>query len=149
MSAPVTAVSAVSVWAPLAEEVALVVGERRVPMDGPDGRGWFRVDALLDPAGTYGFSLDGGPPRPDPRSPWQPDGVHGLSRPVDHAAFGWTDGGWRGRPLDGTSVIYELHVGTFSPEGTFDGAVARFDHLVDLGVDIVELLPVAQFPGRW
>ncbi|HVF14565.1 MAG TPA: malto-oligosyltrehalose trehalohydrolase, partial [Acidimicrobiales bacterium] len=99
--------------------------------------------------GSYGFSLDGGEPRPDPRSPWQPDGVHALSRPVDHAAFSWTDGAWPGRRLDGTSVIYELHPGTYSPEGTFDGAAARLDHLVDLGVDIVELLPVNQFPGRW
>ncbi len=146
----VVPVGAVSVWAPLAREVALVVGEQRLPMDGPDDRGWFRAPAAaLDPRGTYGFSLDGGPVRPDPRSPWQPDGVDGLSRPVDHAAFAWTDGGWQGRRLDGTSVIYELHVGTFSPSGTFDGAVDRLDHLVDLGVDIVELLPVAQFPGRW
>jgi maltooligosyltrehalose trehalohydrolase len=148
-----------SVWAPRAEKVDLVlVGDgcrsRRVTMEGPDDRGWFLVpegtelDELAS-GGSYGFSLDGGECRPDPRSPWQPDGVHGLSRPVDHDAFEWTDGGWTGRPLDGTSVIYELHVGTFSPEGTFAGAAGRLDHLVDLGVDIVELLPVNQFPGRW
>jgi maltooligosyltrehalose trehalohydrolase len=148
-----------TVWAPRAGEVALVVagggeggGSRqtkpwRIEMDGPD-RGWFRATAELEAGARYGFSLDGGPARPDPRSPWQPDGVDGLSRPVDHAAFPWTDGGWRGRRLDGTSVVYELHVGTFSPEGTFDGAAARLDHLVDLGVDVVELLPVVQFPGR-
>ncbi len=101
----------------------------------------------LGPDDCYGYSLDSGPPLPDPRSPWQPDGVHGLSRPVDHTAFPWTDGAWAGRPLE-TAVVYELHVGTFSPEGTFDGAATRLDHLVDLGVDVVELLPVAQFPGR-
>ncbi|MEA2931871.1 MAG: maltooligosyltrehalose trehalohydrolase [Actinomycetota bacterium] len=154
--------SDLSVWAPRAEAVALVVDEgggrtRRVARDGPDDRGWFRAPAgAADglpadglPAGaSYGFSLDGGPPRPDPRSPWQPEGVNGLSRPVDHAAFAWTDGAWAGYRLDGTSVVYELHVGTFSPEGTFDSAVTRLDHLVDLGVDVVELLPVAQFPGR-
>jgi len=156
-----------AVWAPLAGEIALVVGgrgsqataERRVAMSGPDERGWFRADAGLEGDGLegddleddwrYGFSIDGGPPRPDPRSPWQPDGADGLSRPVDHTASAWTDDGWTGLALDGSSVFYELHVGTFSPEGTFDGAVARLDHLVDLGVDIVELLPVAQFPGRW
>ncbi len=136
------------VWAPNANHVTVVGGSRpRVPMEGPDGNGWFRVTVDLGPDDCYGFSLDSGPPRPDPRSPWQPDGVHGLSRPVDHAAFGWTDGEWTGRRLE-TAVIYELHVGTFSPEGTFDGAAARLDHLVDLGVDVVELLPVAQFPGR-
>jgi len=138
-----------SVWAPRADKVDLVVGDRRVAMDGPDERGWFRSPTDPAPGEPYGFSLDGGPTRPDPRSPWQPDGVHGLSRGVDHAGFPWADGGWRGRPLDGSSVIYELHVGTFSPEGTFDGAAARLDHLVDLGVDVVELLPVNQFPGRW
>jgi len=146
------------VWAPRAGEVALVVDggrpdTRRVAMDGPDERGWFRLPPdtdlpELDAGGRYGFSLDGGPARPDPRSPWQPDGVDGLSRPVDHDAFAWSDASWRGRRLDGTAVIYELHVGTFSPDGTFDGAAARLDHLVDLGVDVVELLPVAQFPGR-
>ena len=154
----------IAVWAPLAKGVELVVvgdgaiGERRVAMDGPDERGWFRARAAeIDGDGgggggggsSYGFSLDGGPTRPDPRSQWQPDGVDGLSRAVDHTAFAWTDGGWAGRPLDGTAVIYELHVGTFSPEGTFDGAAGRLDHLADLGVDIVELLPVNQFPGRW
>ncbi len=138
-----------SVWAPRAERVDLVVGDRRVAMDGPDERGWFRTEAEPAVGQSYGFSLDGGPARPDPRSRWQPDGVHGLSRMVDHDAFAWTDGGWRGRPLDGSSVIYELHVGTFSPEGTFDGAIARLDHLVDLGADVVELMPVNQFPGRW
>ena len=144
----------VAVWAPLAEKVALAVvdeggAERRVTMDGPDARGWFRAAAHIGPEETYGFSLDGGQARPDPRSPWQPHGVHGLSRPVDHAAFPWTDSGWTGRGLDGSTVIYELHVGTFSPEGTFDGAIGRLDHLVEIGVDVVELLPVAQFPGRW
>ena len=136
------------VWAPNADHVTVVGGSRpRVPMDGPDDDGWFRVAVDLGPDDCYGFSLDSGPPRPDPRSPWQPEGVHGLSRPVDHAAFRWTDGDWTGRPLD-TAIVYELHVGTFSPEGTFDGAAARLDHLVDLGIDVVELLPVAQFPGR-
>ena len=155
----------VAVWAPRAAAVELVAvakeGDepRRVAMEGPDERGWFRTPhdgsivglgpAELDSEVSYGFSLDGGPPRPDPRSPWQPEGVNGLSRPVDHAAFAWTDGGWAGRALGGGSVVYELHVGTFSPEGTFAGAAGRLDHLVDLGVDIVELLPVNQFPGRW
>ena len=140
----------ISVWAPRAERVDLVIdGVRRVAMDGPDDRGWFRAPTVVEDDQGYGFSLDGGPVRPDPRSRWQPEGVDGLSRRVDHAAFEWTDAGWRGRPLTGRSVIYELHVGTFSSEGTFDGAIDHLDHVVDLGVDVVELLPVAQFPGRW
>ncbi|HLK46184.1 MAG TPA: malto-oligosyltrehalose trehalohydrolase, partial [Acidimicrobiales bacterium] len=95
----------------------------------------------------YGFSLDGGPPLADPRAESQPDGVQGLSEVVDHDAFVWHDAAWRGRELAG-SVLYECHVGTFSTAGTFDAMVRRLPHLVDLGVDAVELMPVASFPGR-
>ncbi|MFP5319429.1 MAG: malto-oligosyltrehalose trehalohydrolase [Acidimicrobiia bacterium] len=125
------------------------MGDRRAAMAGPDDRGWWRADdAELRPGDRYAFSVDGGPPRPDPRSPFQPDGVDGPSQVVDHAAFPWTDEGWQRPSLDG-AVIYELHVGTFSPEGTFAGAAGCLDHLVDLGVTHVELMPVNQFPGRW
>src|SRR5579884_3586567 len=86
-------------------------------------------------------------PRPDPRSPYQPEGVHGPSAPVDFGAFEWTDGAWRAGKLR-DQVIYELHVGTFSPEGTFEGVIGRLDHLVALGVTAVELMPVAEFSGR-
>ena len=101
----------------------------------------------------YAFVLDGDEPAlPDPRSAWQPHGVHGPSRTFDPAAFAWTDDGWRG-PRDGHGVlggvVYELHVGTFTAEGTLDAAVERLDHLVALGVDVVEVMPVAAFPGRW
>ncbi|MFN2389504.1 MAG: malto-oligosyltrehalose trehalohydrolase [Actinomycetota bacterium] len=132
-----------TVWAPHAARVDVQLAGR-VAMDSR-GDGWFRAPA--PPPGTdYGFVVDGGDPRPDPRSPWQPHGVHGPGRTVDHAAFGWTDARWRGTGLAG-AVFYELHVGTFTPEGTFDGAIARLPHLVDLGVTIVELMPVAHFPG--
>ena len=137
------------VWAPRPERVELVVGDDRRPMTKVAGRdGWYEtgVDGA-GPGTRYGFSLDGGDVRPDPRSPSQPDGVDGRSEVVDHGAFGWTDDGWRGIPLAG-AVIYELHVGTFTDEGTFDGAIARLPHLVDLGVDAVELLPVNEFPGE-
>jgi maltooligosyltrehalose trehalohydrolase len=105
--------------------------------------------AVLD----YAFVLDGAEPAlPDPRTPWQPHGVHGPSRTFDPSAFTWTDSEWRG-PRSGAgvlgSVVYELHIGTFTPEGTLDAAVTRLDHLVTLGVDVVELMPVAAFPGRW
>ncbi|MCO6004797.1 malto-oligosyltrehalose trehalohydrolase [Actinoallomurus purpureus] len=136
------------VWAPAAETVEVETGGARHAMT-PGGRpGWWtaRIDAGTGER-DYGFVLDGDGPFPDPRSPWQPNGLHGLSRTYDHERFPWSDDGWRGRPLPG-GVLYELHVGTFTPEGTFDAAIECLDHLVELGVDIVELLPVAAFPGR-
>ena len=96
--------------------------------------GWWTAEISTEPDATYGFSLDGGGVLPDPRSCWQPDGVHGLSRLVDHDTFSWQTDDWRGRELLG-SVIYELHIGTFTEGGTFDAAIARLDHLVELGVD--------------
>jgi maltooligosyltrehalose trehalohydrolase len=146
------------VWAPHPQRVELVLGERRAEMTpvrgegqarapGGAGGGWWSVTGRDAGPGTdYAFSLDGGPPRPDPRSAWQPHGVDGPSRLVDHAAFGWTDQGWRGVPLAG-AVLYECHIGTFSAEGTFDGAIAHLDHLAGLGVDAIELMPVAEFSG--
>jgi maltooligosyltrehalose trehalohydrolase len=110
--------------------------------------GWWAAEAGAAGDGTdYGFCLDGGDPLPDPRSPRQPFGVLGASRTYDHSAFPWTDRGWRGGPLHG-SVSYELHVGTFTPEGTLDAAIHRLGHLGGLGVDTVELMPVAAFPGE-
>ena len=135
------------VWAPHPQRVELVLDGARREMRR-DQRGWWRLDVPDAGAGTrYGFSLDGGPVRPDPRSGHQPDGVDGLSAVVDHASFPWGDAGWRGVSLRG-AVLYELHVGTFTPAGTFDAAVERLPHLVALGVDAIELLPVAEFPGR-
>jgi maltooligosyltrehalose trehalohydrolase len=109
--------------------------------------GWFAVDDPDATAGDrYGFALDGGTPLPDPRSSSQPDGVHGLSEVVDHGAFAWTDGDWHGAPL-ASAVVYELHTGTFTPEGSFEAIIPRLPELVGLGVTAVELLPVAEFPG--
>ncbi|MFC7406122.1 malto-oligosyltrehalose trehalohydrolase [Georgenia alba] len=137
----------VRVWAPHASAVDLVLeGRPPVPMTAEDAGWWAAPEPL--PSGTdYAFSLDGGPPRPDPRSPWQPHGVHGMSRTFDAGGHAWSDGGWAGRSVLG-SVVYELHVGTFTPEGTLDAAVGRLDHLVRLGIDMVELMPVAAFPGE-
>ncbi len=109
--------------------------------------GWWTADVEAKHGATYGFCLDGAKARPDPRSAWQPDGVHGLSRLVDHAEFTWQTDGWRGRELLGR-LVYELHIGTFTAAATFEAAIERLDHLVDLGVDFVEVLPVAAFPGR-
>jgi len=103
---------------------------------------------LADPVGDldYAFSIDGGEPLPDPRSPSQPNGVHGASRWVVHSEFAWTDAGWQAAPL-GSAIIYELHVGTFTPSGTFDSAIERLEHLKNLGVSHVELMPVAEAAG--
>lgn len=134
-----------AVWAPRAERVELVAGGRRTPLRR-DTDGWAR--GPRPPAGTdYQLSLDGGAPLPDPRSAFQPAGPHGPSRVVDHDAFAWTDAGWAGVALPDL-LVYELHVGTFTPEGTFDAAVRRLDDLVALGVTAIELLPVAAFPGE-
>jgi maltooligosyltrehalose trehalohydrolase len=133
------------VWAPNAERVELSLREDRLEM-APEGGGWFSLAADAAHGDDYGFSLDGGDPLPDPRSPHQPHGPHGPSRVVDHGAFEWTDDMWRGAPL-ASAVVYELHIGTFTPEGTFDAAIARLDQLVELGVTAVELLPVAEFSG--
>ena len=140
----------VGVWAPRASRTLEVVrGDgRRTPLAATERGHWAGEVPDLGPGGDYGFSLDGGPVRPDPRSPvpaarggraCRGSSTTGPSPGPTAAGAGST---WRG------SVLYELHVGTFSPEGTFDGAVARLDHLVDLGVDAIELMPVAAFPGR-
>lgn len=134
------------VWAPAAARVHLELDGQRQRMER-EGGGWYSAEVRAAANSDYSFVLDGGDPVPDPRSPWQPAGPHGPSRPVDHDAFDWSDGQWRGIHLP-SAVIYELHVGTFSPAGTFDGVISKLDHLVDLGIEAVELLPVAEFPGR-
>jgi maltooligosyltrehalose trehalohydrolase len=112
-----------------------------------DAGGWWHVDASFMHHGVdYAYGVDGKGPFPDPRSFWQPNGIHGSSRWVDHSVFKWTDAGWQQPPL-GSAVIYELHLGTFTPEGTCDAAIGRLDHLVTLGITHVELMPVAQFSG--
>lgn len=135
-----------SVWAPFPKRVDLVIGGEPEPMAAAAG-GWWSLDREAPPGTRYAFSLDGGPPRADPRSLFQPQGVDGPSEVVDHTAFDWHDSAWGGFHLPG-SVLYEMHVGTFSPEGTFDGAVQLLPHLVELGIDAVELLPVNEFSGN-
>lgn len=135
------------VWAPAAERVVLrAEGEDRPMERDPARPGWWATRAAAGPGTRYAFVLDGGPPLPDPRSRRQPDGPHGASAVVVPETFGWRHA-WHGRPLPG-AVLYELHVGTFTPEGTFEAASARLGHLADLGVTHVELLPVCPFPGR-
>jgi maltooligosyltrehalose trehalohydrolase len=109
--------------------------------------GWFTLTREgIDEGQRYAYRLDGGPPRPDPASRWQPEGVHKPSAVFDASAFDWDEGGWTGIARQDL-VIYELHVGTFTPEGTLDTVVPRLASLRELGVTAVELMPVAQFPG--
>jgi maltooligosyltrehalose trehalohydrolase len=148
---------AVRVWAPGAAKVQLVVGGTDHPMDAQDG-GWWTGDLeqaarTAGLSGTddgeidYGFRLDDDPAvRPDPRSRRQPAGVESLSRTFDPTSYRWGDTSWTGRPLGG-SLIYEMHVGTFTPAGTLDSAIGKLDHLVSIGVTMVELLPVNGFNG--
>ena len=135
-----------AVWAPIPERVRVDVDGTLHPMTR-SADGWWRavVDANAD--SRYGFVLDDDPTvLPDPRSPRQPDGVHERSQLWDPSTVAWSDAGWSGRSIEG-AVIYELHVGTFTPTGTLDSAIDRLDYLADLGVDFVELMPVNAFSG--
>lgn len=134
------------VWAPNASQVEIEIGGRRSPML-PLAGGWWEAPDELAPGTDYAFCLDGGPALPDPRSRWQPQGVHGPSRWVDHGAFAWDDAGWQPPPWE-RALVYEIHVGTFTVEGTFEAAIARLPHLAALGVTHIEIMPVAEFAGE-
>jgi maltooligosyltrehalose trehalohydrolase len=138
------------VWAPFARNMRIRVSDVRHAMLGPDEQGWWLLE--LDSAGPgaeYGFEIDDDDQcYPDSRSSWQPRGVNALSSAYNHNAFQWTGSGFHPVPL-AASVIYELHVGTFTLRGTFDGAIEKLNHLVELGVTHVELMPVASFAGEF
>jgi maltooligosyltrehalose trehalohydrolase len=135
-----------AVWAPKPEQVRLDVDGEVYPMTRAHD-GWWRATVDATPTARYGYLLDDDPKvLPDPRSPRQPDGVHGCSQLWEPAAQAWTDSGWAGRSVQG-AVIYELHIGTFTPAGTFDSAIEKLDYLVDLGADFVEVMPVNAFSG--
>jgi maltooligosyltrehalose trehalohydrolase len=136
------------VWAPDARTVEVEVAEGRHPMAASSEDGWWSIHLQsVTHEVDYLFRLDRGDPLSDPRSLRQPFGIDGPSRTYDHSAFRWSDVSWRGVPLHG-SIVYELHVGAFTHDGTFDAAIRKLPHLKDLGVDIVELMPVAAFPGH-
>lgn len=137
-------------WAPLAKAVSLKIYdlERVVPMIALT-RGWYEVEveeAL--PGMRYRFVLENGQEVPDPASRFQPEDLDGPSEIIDPRSYSWQDAGWRGRPWEET-IIYELHIGTFTPQGTFRAAIDKLDALVDLGITALELMPIADFPGRW
>jgi maltooligosyltrehalose trehalohydrolase len=136
-----------TVWAPLRKRVRVVVNGTGHEMARRSGGWWCGNVPGATPGSDYAFQLDQEDlSLPDPRSRWQPNGVHGPSRVYDHSAFTWTDQRWTGRTLAG-SVLYELHIGTFTPGGTFASAIERLDHLTELGIDLVEVMPVNTFDG--
>jgi malto-oligosyltrehalose trehalohydrolase len=135
-------------WAPNVAQVHLRLahGDRRAMT--ATGDGWFALDAADAGPGTdYMFVLEDGAQIPDPASRWQPQGVHGVSRIVDGDAYTWGDADWRGRPWH-EAVLYEMHFGAFTPQGSYRGAIERLDHLAVLGVTLIELMPLADFPGN-
>jgi maltooligosyltrehalose trehalohydrolase len=139
-----------SVWAPRARSVELALtrgGKTESHRLEPGPRGVHTITLGHVEAGAdYGYRLDGGPERPDPVSRWRPRGVHGPTRIVDPAAFQWSDADWRGLEIP-DAIIYELHVGTFTRAGTFDGVIERLAELRELGITAIEIMPVAEFPG--
>jgi maltooligosyltrehalose trehalohydrolase len=142
------------IWAPFAKSLSVSVNGVAHRMDGPhqDGywNGWWQLDVEdASPGAEYGFLINDEPACfPDPRSQWQPNGVHKSSRLYNQTAFGWTDARFQPRPL-ASGILYEMHIGTFTPEGTFDAAIERLDHLVELGISHVELMPVSAFDGEY
>jgi maltooligosyltrehalose trehalohydrolase len=142
-----------AVWSPLAARMRARVADETRDMEGPDDRGWWRlnVNAPVNATGheiDYGFLVDDDAKSyPDPRSAWQPNGVHGLSCVYDHGRFVWSDAQFQASPL-ASGIVYELHVGTFTAQGTFDAAIEKLDYLVELGITHIELMPVAAFEGR-
>jgi maltooligosyltrehalose trehalohydrolase len=138
-----------SVWAPRPAKVSVKVNDTVYAMEGPDHRGnWTAQVEAANFGDSYVFLIDDDPtPYPDPRSPWQPHGVHGASRLYDQKAFAWNDATWQGPPLTG-AVIYEMHVGTFTPEGNFYAAMGKLDYLVELGITHIEVMPIAEFAGN-
>ena len=137
------------VWAPHARTVSVhfVSGCREIIPTDPLADGYHRATIkTLTPGSEYFYKLDGERDLPDPASRFQPQGVHGPSRIVDPEAFRWTDGKWNGIPL-GRSIFYELHVGTYTSEGSFDAVIPHLQELAALGVTTIELMPIAQFPG--
>ncbi len=137
------------VWAPRRREVEVVLEGGPPVRLGGEGGGYFSGRVAEAGAGTrYRYRLDGEGPFPDPAARFQPEGPHGPSQVIDPGAFRWTDGDWKGVGRDG-QVLYELHVGTFTKEGTYEAASRELPALAELGVTVVELMPVAEFPGRF
>jgi maltooligosyltrehalose trehalohydrolase len=139
------------VWAPKRKSVEVLIengNENIIPLD-PEGNGYFsRIIPNLEAGSLYRYRLDEDKKYPDPCSRFQPEGPHGPSMVIDPRAYRWSDSDWRGVEISG-QVVYELHIGTFTREGTFDAAARELGELRHLGITLIEVMPVAEFPGRW
>jgi maltooligosyltrehalose trehalohydrolase len=137
------------IWAPLPKKVAVYVNHAELAMLGPDEQGWWHVNVdEAGPGSDYCYLIDGDEKcYPDPRSQWQPHGVHGMTRLYDQNSFVWNDATFPAPPLS-SGIVYELHIGTFTQEGTLDAAIGRLNYLVELGITHLELMPVASFAGN-
>src|SRR5688572_17720485 len=136
------------VWAPAARRLAVVLEGEERPLE-PESDGYFSGTLEASPGGRYQFRIDDGDGRyPDPASRFQPDGPHGPSEIIDPGAFDWTDASWRGVSIAG-QIVYELHVGTFTRDGSWTAAARELEELASIGITTVEVMPVAEFPGRF
>ncbi|MBA1156467.1 malto-oligosyltrehalose trehalohydrolase [Microvirga mediterraneensis] len=136
-----------ALWAPTAREVSLLLDDTEHPLKA-DADGWHRhVSRQARVGSRYGYRIDGNLVVPDPASRFQPDDVHGRSLVIDPQSYDWSDTSWTGRPWEET-VLYEIHVGTATPEGTYAGLMGKLEQLRDLGVTAIELMPIGDFPGR-
>ncbi len=133
------------VWAPHARKAEIKINDQILPMKKIDE--WWHYESDLNDDVNYGYIIDGRGPCPDPRSNFQPNGVHGLSRTFEHNLFNWTDNDWQSPPLS-SGVIYELHTGTFTTEGTFEAIIDKIDYLKELGITHIELMPPVEFSGK-
>ncbi len=137
----------ICLWAPEASQVEIALQDEQIlPLEKSGDGYWNLITEKLKPGGAYKFVLDGSKELPDPASLSQPDGVHEASVALDLNAAEWTDQNWENPKLN-QYIIYEIHTGTFSAKGTFDGIAEHLDHLIDLGINAIEIMPVAQFPG--
>ncbi len=135
------------VWSPTAKQIELKVGDDFIAMEKDDANWWEVETSRIEHGTDYAYRVDGEGVFPDPRSPWQPHGVHGASRWVDHRRYPWSDQHRQASPLS-SAIFYECHLGTFTPEGTFEAAIDRLDDLVELGVTHLELMPVVEGSGN-
>ncbi|HEY9301017.1 MAG TPA: alpha-amylase family glycosyl hydrolase, partial [Phormidium sp.] len=139
-----------TVWAPLLKQVAVKVvspNEQLLPMQQLEYGFWQVTAEGIEPGSRYVYQLEETKEFPDPASYFQPEGVHKASEIFDHSTFNWSDRDWSGIRLE-DYIIYELHIGTFTPEGTFEAVIGQLPRLKELGINAIEIMPVAQFPGE-
>jgi len=136
----------ITLWSPTSEQIAIVTDSGKLPLEKSEYGYWRLITNDIKPGTRYKFEINGKDQFPDPASLSQPDGVHERSEAMDITNFQWTDNQWNNIPLE-EYIIYELHTGTFTEEGTFEAIEKKLDHLIELGINAIEIMPIAQFPG--